>query len=518
MIWGSDPLVFGGGLLCASLITPLVRDFAMSRGWIDSPGNGRHIHCHAVPRLGGVAIYLSVVGALGIANILFAVTGTSAPYSFRTIWTLLGSATAVFLLGLYDDLRPVSPYWKIMIQSLAAVFLYMAGFRIYRMDLLGSGHSLSAGLDLLLTVLWVLLITNAFNLIDGLDGLAAGSALLSLAVMFVVALFRNDATVSVMTLVLAGAMCGFLRFNFYPATIFLGDSGSLFIGFVLSAIALAGSQKATTAIAVAIPVVSFGLPVVDVALAVVRRLIRGKHLFAGDTDHIHHRLLKKGFSHREAVILLYVISAGFGLLSLSLLHGEHRIALVLSVVGIGVWSGVRYLRYAEISEVQSLFATLLQRRRILANNLILRQAAEALEASSNFEGICKVVKATLEPLGFAGVCYQLHAKNGNSNGLFVPLRDDGNGGLWHSWGGEKARKAEWELRLELAPLEAHSLGRVSLFRPSCDERICVDSHILSSTFRLALSGAVERALANGSTHAGEKKMAEVARAHRAASA
>lgn len=516
-MWGSNLLVFAGGLFCASVLTRWVRDFALRHGWIDSPGNGRHIHSRAVPRLGGVAIYLSVFFVLGITTVFFWLAGISLPYSLRTTCTLLGSATVVFLLGLYDDMRSVSPNWKIAIQSLAAVFLYMAGFRINQMDLLGTGHALSSGLSLLLTVLWVLLITNAFNLIDGLDGLAAGSALFSMAVMFVVALFRNDATVSIMTIVLAGATCGFLRFNFHPATIFLGDSGSLFIGFVLSALALAASEKATTVIGVAIPVVSFGLPVVDVALAVVRRLIRGRHLFSGDDDHIHHRLLKKGFSHRESVILLYAVSAGFGLLSLLLLHGQNRVASVLSVVGIGVWSGVHYLRYSEISEVQGILALVLQRRQILANDLAVRQAAEALESSSDFDGLCKVVRATLEPLGFVGACFQLYAKNGASNGLFAPLRDDGNGGLWYYWGAEKARTAEWELRLELAHIEEQSLGKVSLFRLSCDEPICLDSHLLCSAFRLALSGAVDRALANVSARAGENELVEVARAHRAAS-
>lgn len=516
-MWRSNLILFAGGLLCAGALTRSVRDIALRHRWVDAPGNGRHIHSQAVPRLGGAAIYLSVVGVLAIATILFRMAGLSAPYSLRTICTLLGSATAVFLLGLYDDLRSVSPYWKIAIQSLAGVVLYTAGLRIYKMDLLGSGHILSSGLSLLLTILWVLLITNAFNLIDGLDGLAAGSALLSMAVMFVVAMLRNDATASIMILVLAGATCGFLPFNFHPATIFLGDSGSLFIGFLLSALALVESEKATTAIEVAIPMVSFGLPVVDVALAVLRRLIRGKHLFSGDKDHIHHRLLKKGFSHRDAVILLYAISGGFGLLSLSLLHGQNGIVLVLSVVGVGAWYGVRYLRYAELSEVQGTLALLLQRRRILANNLAIRQAAEALDLSSDFNGLCKVVRTTLEPLGFVGVCFQLYAKNGASNELFAPLRDDGNGELWCYWNAEIAPAPEWELRLELVPRAKRCIGKVSLFRSSCNEPICIDSHLLCSAFRMALTGAVDRALANVSVRAGENELVEVARAHRAAS-
>ncbi len=517
-MWGRYLLVFAGGLVCASAFTPWVRDFALWRGWMDSPGNGRHIHSRAVPRLGGVAIYLSVVCILGIVHIFPGLAGLSAPYPWRTIGALLGSATAVFLLGLYDDLRSVGPYWKIAVQSLAAGVLFMAGFQIKTTDLAGLGHVFSWALSLLLTIVWILLITNAFNLIDGLDGLAAGSAFFSMAVIFVAALGRQNVTVSLLTLALAGATCGFLRFNFYPATIFLGDSGSLFIGYLLGALALAESAKATTAVAVAIPVVAFGLPLVDVALAIVRRLLRGSHLFRGDGDHIHHRLLKRGLSHRDAVLLLYATSAGFGLLSLTLLGGPNRLSMVLAVLGIGVWCGVRYLRYAELSEVQGLLALFRQRRRMVANNLAVRNAAETLESSSDFHQLCRVARKTLEPLGFVGMYFQLDAKNGAASELFAPLRDDGSGGLWYCWSDELARRPKWELRLELAVGEDQSLGQMSLFRASCNEPIGVDSHLLCSAFRRALSGAVERALVQVSAHAPEDQLVESAKGHRVASA
>lgn len=507
-------IAFIASALCSLVLTRRIRDFAVAHGWAKSAESSRHVHVRPVPRIGGVAIFLSVICVVLSGFFFPRAFGVPIPVDGR-VAGILGPASLIFLLGLYDDFVSLRARVKFFVQAIAAVWLYLAGFGVYQMDLLFGTHTLKHVLALPLTIFWVLLITNAFNLIDGLDGLAAGSALFSMAVMFVVALIRNEATVSIMTIVLAGATCGFLRFNFHPATIFLGDSGSLFIGFVLSALALAGSEKATTAIAVAIPVVSFGLPIVDVVLAVVRRLIRGKHLFSGDNDHIHHRLLKKGFSHRDAVILLYAISAGFGLLSLSLLHDQNRIALVLSVVGIGVWSGVRYLRYAEISEVQRIFALVLQQRQILANDLAVRQAAEALESSSDFDGLCRVVRATLEPLGFAGMYFQLYAKNGASNGLFAPLRDDGNGGLWYYWGAEIARTAEWELRLELAHIEEQSLGKVSLFRSSCDEPICIENHLLCSAFRMALTGAVNRALCNVAVRAGEYEVVEIAKAHRA---
>ena len=517
-MWERHLSIFAGGLFCAGALTPSVRDFALRRGWMDLPGAGRHIHSRPVPRLGGVAIYLAVVCILGIVNIFPGLAGLSAPYPWRTIAALLGSATAVFLLGLYDDLRPVSPYWKIAVQSLAAGVLYAAGFQVKATDLLSSGHALSWALRLLLTILWVLLITNAFNLIDGLDGLAAGSALFSMAVIFVAALLHGDAAVSLLTLALAGATCGFLCFNFHPATIFLGDSGSLFIGFLLAALALAGSEKAAPSVAVAIPAVAFGLPLMDVALAIGRRLLRGSHLFRGDGDHIHHRLLKRGFSHRDAVLLLYATSAGFGILSLILLDGPNRLSMVLAVLGIGVWCGVRYLRYAELSEVQGLLALLLQRRRMVANNLAVRQAAEALESSSDFDQLCKVARKTLEPLGFVGLYFQLDSKDGAPGELFAPLRDDGSGGLCYYWGDELARRPKWELRLELALREEQSLGQMSLFRASCNEPVCVDSHLLCSAFRLALSGAVERAMGNVSARARENQLVESATAHRVASA
>src|SRR5258708_9948174 len=165
-------------------------------------------------------------------------------------------------------------------------------------------HHLPWFLGLPLTILWVLAITNAFNLIDGLDGLAAGSALFSTLVAFVVALLNGYSLVTVMTIALAGAILGFLRYNFNPATIFLGDSGSLFIGFLLSALALAGAQKAPTIVAVAIPVVSFGLPILETSLSILRRLISGRPVFTADREHIHHKLLQHGLTHRQVVIVL----------------------------------------------------------------------------------------------------------------------------------------------------------------------------------------------------------------------
>jgi UDP-GlcNAc:undecaprenyl-phosphate GlcNAc-1-phosphate transferase len=255
-------------------------------------------------------------------------------------------------------------------------------------------------LGLPLTVFGVLLITNAFNLIDGLDGLAAGSALFSTIVVLVMSLLMPNPTVTLLAIAVAGAIVGFLRFNFYPASIFLGDSGSLFVGFMLSALALAGSQKAPTIVAVAIPVVSFGLPILDVALAIIRRFLSGKPLFGADGDHIHHKSLKRGLRQKEAVLILYAPTAGFGLLRLSLLHGGEMIALVLAVVGIGIWLGLQHLRYVEFFELQNIFQRTMQHKRTIANNVGVRRACELLNSCTDLRDLCRIVEEAMRPLGF----------------------------------------------------------------------------------------------------------------------
>jgi UDP-GlcNAc:undecaprenyl-phosphate/decaprenyl-phosphate GlcNAc-1-phosphate transferase len=249
---------------------------------------------------------------------------------------------------------------------------------------------------------WVLLITNAFNLIDGLDGLAAGSAFFSTIVVFASSLLVPNVTVTLLTIALAGVILGFLRFNFYPASIFMGDCGSMFVGFMLAALALCGSQKAPAMIAVAIPIIAFGFPIVDVVLAVSRRFLSSKPLFDGDRNHIHHRLLNRGLSQRGAVLTLYGVTAGFALLSLVILHDSAMIALVLTIVGIGVILGVQYLGYAEFSELQDILRRTSVRRRAIANNVELRVAVEALSSCTDMNQLCEILKKTLRTIGFDG--------------------------------------------------------------------------------------------------------------------
>jgi UDP-GlcNAc:undecaprenyl-phosphate GlcNAc-1-phosphate transferase len=486
-------ILFCGSLLLSAFLTRLIRDLAHARGWLETPVLDRHVHTIPLPRIGGVAIFASFMVVVGSCLALASYLHSSLVPPVAPTLKLLGPALIVFLLGLYDDLRGASPALKFLLQAVAASLLYFAGYGVHQFDLVSSGQALQVFIGLPLTIFWVLLITNAFNLIDGLDGLAAGSALFSTVVIFALSLFSPSAIVSLLSIVLAGVIVGFLRFNFHPASIFLGDSGSLFIGFMISALAIASSQKAPTIVAVAIPLVSLGFPILDVLLAVGRRFLRGKPLFAGDRDHIHHKLLKRGLSQREAVLLLYAVTAGFGFVSLGLLHRATEVALILALTGTAVLIGVQQLRYDEFGEMLSILQRATRRRQMIANHVAVRRAIESLEHCQEFQSICGVLKDTLQPVGFDGVRFQMLHPNGFSAASFVPMNYEPDGKLVLCWSEHALDDAPWELRLELISGCAPRWGYVSLVRVSDGRPIALDVNVLTGDFRQALSKAVIRA-------------------------
>lgn len=486
-------LCFCSALLLSVVSTRVVRDLAHAHGWLERPILDRHVHTIPLPRIGGVAIFASftivVFGCLAVANWLNA----SVALPLIPIVKLLGPALIVFILGLYDDLRGASPTIKFLVQALAASLLYMGGYGVHHFDLILSGHALQTFIGLPLTILWVLLITNAFNLIDGLDGLAAGSALFSTVVIFALTLFVPNTMVAVLAIVLAGVILGFLRFNFHPASIFLGDSGSLFIGFIVSALAIASSQKAPTIVAITIPLVSLGFPILDVVLAVGRRFLGGKPLFLGDRDHIHHKLLKRGLSQREAVLLLYAVTAGFGFVSLILLHRATEVALILALTGAAVLVGVQQLRYDEFGEMLSILQRATRRRQIVANHVAVRRATESLQSCEEFQSICRILQDTLQPVGFDGIRFQMLHPNGFAPQSFLPMNSEPDGKLLLSWSEHGLDDPPWELRLELMSTSSERWGYLSLIRVADGKPIALDVNVLTGDFRIALSKAVKKA-------------------------
>jgi UDP-GlcNAc:undecaprenyl-phosphate GlcNAc-1-phosphate transferase len=487
-------LVFAAALLVSVAFTRLVRDFSNARGWVSIPSSDRHVHTRPIPRLGGVAIFLTLWCMVLLAHWLPKQFGTREfTFPYLTL-KILGPATIIFLVGLIDDFWGLSAYLKFAVQAGAAVLLYCNGIGISQLSILAGHPRLGWLVGLPLTILWVLWITNAFNLIDGLDGLAAGSALFSTLVIGVAALLGHNEVILFLTLALAGTIAGFLRYNFNPASIFLGDCGSLLIGFLLSAIAIAGSQKSPTMVAVAIPIISLGLPILDVAVAVIRRFLSCKRLFGADREHIHHKLLGRGISHRQAVLVLYGVSACFGLLSLLLLNpGGTVVATVLVVVGIGVLIGVQQLRYHEFLELGRVANRTLNQRHVIANDISIRRAADALESCNSLPQFCQILRQCLKPIGFDG--FGLYLSSELPVGAeFRPFNHVSRSKLQFFWDQSlTSSKTNWSFTFSLMKGNGEQLGGFTLYRKNTASPLWMDLDVFTATeFSSAVAIVVEK--------------------------
>ena len=490
-------------LFLSFVLTKYVRDVATARGWVASPALDRHLHSHPLPRLGGVAIFLSFLASfLAAFLILRHEFGMVSDFSRHAVLAILLPGCIIFFLGVFDDVRPVGPYAKFSVQAVSAALLFAFGLRIVRLPILFGGQQLPWIVGLILTILWVLAITNAFNLIDGLDGLAAGSALFSTLVVFAVSLITRSALVSTMAIALVGATLGFLRFNFSPATIFLGDCGSLFTGFMLSALALQGAQKAPTTIAVAIPVVSFGLPILETTLSIVRRFLSGRPVFVGDREHIHHKLLQRGLSQRQVAVTLYAVSAIFALLSLFLLWPAQRmLGLVLAVLGTGIWIGVQHLGYLEFGELRRVAQRTIERR-VLINNLAIRRATEELRVTRDFTQLCRTLVAAMSNNDFDGFDLQLHAVPEGLHEIRAPglCWERPHTLCWSRPGSRFSREMgnAWSLTLDLVSSRNVRYGCMTIHRAYTDRDLQIDLNLLTTTFPRTLTDALDRSLV--STH------------------
>lgn len=340
--------------LFGAILTPLVRRIAHRLGVLDHAHSSRKIHGKPVPRLGGVAIvtafYVPLIGLTlfptGVGELFLA--------QREHVIGLFGGGLAIALLGLYDDLRGAGAGRKFLVQFLVAGFLYYLGFRI---DLLANpfGEPITLGwASLPFTVFWIVGVINAMNLIDGLDGLAGGVALVAVIITFLISFQRGHPLMMLFSSALAGAILGFLFYNFNPASIFMGDTGSMFLGFVLGVTAIQTNQKSTTAVAVLIPAIALGLPILDTLLAIARRAYRGRPLFQADKEHIHHRLIALGLSHRQAVLVLYGFCVLLGCMALMLTYASNgqsaMLLVVLALVSFVFLRALGYMRLDRMSE------------------------------------------------------------------------------------------------------------------------------------------------------------------------
>jgi len=301
---------FTVALIVAYFITPHVKDFAIRTGALDAP-DARKVHTRPIPRMGGLAIYLGfVLAVLASLHISHEIAG------------LLVGGTVILIVGIIDDLKHLSAKTKLAGQILAALVLVLFDVRIEWLSNPFGEMIYLHYLSIPLTVLWIVGLTNTVNLIDGLDGLAAGVSTIASITILLVALQQNFWTVAILTAALAGSALGFLQHNFNPAKIFMGDTGSMFLGYMLAGVSILGVVKSAATIALVVPIVALGLPIMDTAFAIIRRYTNGRPIFKPDKGHLHHRLLEMGLTQKQAVLLMYVISGCLGLSAIALTEGN----------------------------------------------------------------------------------------------------------------------------------------------------------------------------------------------------
>lgn len=290
--------------VAAIFLTPLVKRLAFRLGAVDAP-NYRKVHAKIMPRLGGLAIYLGFIIGFFFLKIT---THFHSDYAYA----ILIAATIVVITGIVDDMYEISAKAKMLGQFIAAcIVVFWGGIQMNFINLPFEGILNFGWLAIPLTILWIVGITNAVNLIDGLDGLAAGVSTIALATLAIMAMIMGNGIVIAMASILAAATLGFLIFNFHPAKIFMGDTGALFLGFMISVLALLGFKNVTF-ISFIIPIIILGVPISDTFFAIIRRVREKKKWSDPDKSHLHHRLLALGFSHRQAVLLIYAIASMFG--------------------------------------------------------------------------------------------------------------------------------------------------------------------------------------------------------------
>lgn len=320
------------GTIASYLVTFGVRRLAISLGIYDYPAE-RKIHREAVPLLGGIAL-LSV----GLLLMLLFARMYLSTFLFRAQVTGLVIGSALIAgFGVWDDVRGSGAVPKLLLQSIVAVIMYLVGIRIEQITLPGVGSVYLGAMGVIMTIIWFCLIINAINLIDGLDGLAAGLSLIAAGTILAISYSWSEPLAVLVAVIIISSCLGFLPHNFYPAKIFMGDTGSMLLGYWLATLSLLTSTKTPALLALFIPIIALGLPVFDAIFAFFRRVWQGAHPFRADMKHIHHRLLSLGYSHRHTVILLYIASAYLGVTAYILSLAETYVTIVtLLLLGLGV--------------------------------------------------------------------------------------------------------------------------------------------------------------------------------------
>jgi len=391
-------LAFGLSALVAVSLTPVVRGWAHRLGAVDHALTSRKIHARPIPRCGGVAIVVAFFAALAAMALLREPAAQLLLAKADHVAGLFLGGLLVAAVGVLDDVRGVRARHKLLAQMVAAVLAYSLGFDISEIaNPFGEPFRLG-WLGLPFTVLWITGVVNALNLIDGLDGLAGGVALIAVGTTFVLAVHHDRPLMMIVTAALAGSLAGFIRYNFNPASIFMGDSGSMFLGFVLAITAIETHEKSSAAVAMLVPVVALGLPIGDTLLSMARRTLRGAPVFQADRGHIHHRLLSLGLTHRQAVLSLYAVAVvlGSAAVAIATTRSAHVAATVVVLLLGTAYLFLRRLGYLRLDSGPNVLE---QRRRNLLVRARIRDVGELLRRVPSHEGVWRMVKRAAKVLG-----------------------------------------------------------------------------------------------------------------------
>lgn len=338
-MWGDVAIAFLLAFIVSFMATPYTIKLAHKIGAVDVPKDERRMHKKAMPKFGGPAVILGFLVSTIYLLIVMGMENTinlagQEQYGMKLIGMFLGICI-ITITCVIDDIKPIKPITKLSGQLVAAIVAVAFGIRIGDVDLaFFSTSELGEVFSAVLTVLWIVGVTNAINLIDGLDGLSSGISVISAISLLVIFVLNGSPLVSIILITaLAGALVGFLPFNFAPAKTFIGDTGSNFLGYSLSIISILGMAKTYTMAVIVLPLIVLGLPIFDTIWAIMRRLIKGKSIkaiFKADKGHLHHRIVAKGFSQKQAVLILYGLSATFGIFAVILLDS-------------GIWKALSFL-------------------------------------------------------------------------------------------------------------------------------------------------------------------------------
>jgi UDP-GlcNAc:undecaprenyl-phosphate GlcNAc-1-phosphate transferase len=401
------PIIIASLAVCF-ILTPFFRDFFGFLGIVDTPDFFRKSHGRPIPRIGGIGLFVAYFLAF-VSLALGWWQGLIDPHdpAIRLVARLSPAIVLIFAVGLYDDLKGLSPVQKLTGQLVAATYASWAGVHLATPP----GYTGPAIFIYLVSIFWLVLCANAFNLIDGLDGLATGVALIAAASLLMAALIHHNPGLALVITPLIGALLGFLYYNFNPASIFLGDCGSLLIGFLLGCYGLMWNQHANSGLGMVAPFVALALPVFEVALSVFRRLLRSRPIFGSDRNHIHHRIQSLGLSHRDTALVLYGVAALVAVVAVLQTILQPRFATVLLLLFLAAgYVGLRLLRYPEFGILgKFLFAGGF--RGTLRTNLHLHDYEESLSAAKTVDECWTALKNTCREAKFSYVSMRVNGRS-----------------------------------------------------------------------------------------------------------